>query len=260
MSLLKKSKKLLFSFFLLFFFSSICSAGGVTEVVKLLPGISQDVFLSNRDVNRIYCSGGRPVREAVFSEEKGISLKTSGSDVFIKFLLRGDAADEKDRYIRERSEFYIICEPDTVYTIISSPKNIPAQTVRLGGTVSDNIKKNIALFSGQSFEDRIVHLVMAVAGDSIPDSFRIKNKKKYVRIFQDVEIFHNRTVTADGGGLFLKEFVISLKENCAEDTLRISEESFIVPELVSDRLAGITLESFVLKKGKYSRLFIVEKL
>ena len=61
------------------------------DFVTVLPEISQTVELSNTDVNRFICTDN--IQDVVYSKEKGVVVKYSGKNAFVKFqivLKRGE--------------------------------------------------------------------------------------------------------------------------------------------------------------------------
>ena len=55
------------------------------EETMALPERTTAVIVSNRDVNRIYCT--KDVEDVVWSKEKPATVKVSGANVFVKFLV-----------------------------------------------------------------------------------------------------------------------------------------------------------------------------
>ncbi|MEZ4566852.1 MAG: type-F conjugative transfer system secretin TraK [Desulfobacterales bacterium] len=106
-------------------------AGHLASVSRtLLPETTTKVYLSNRDVNQIICQNG-PIRDVVYSREKGMTVKTHENNAFVKFLMAADPAHGHMMY-SEPSEIYVVCGVNSlVYTLIAEPKNIPAQTIEL---------------------------------------------------------------------------------------------------------------------------------
>jgi hypothetical protein len=73
-----------------------------------------------------------------------------------------------------------------------------------------------------------------------------------------MDVLFSRQVIADGEGLALKEFIISIKATSKGKSLRLEESFFLVPEITQTPL-GIALERMNLAMGQVSRLFVVEK-
>lgn len=224
---------------------------------RVLPEVATRVVLSNRDVNRITCSEG-PIKDIIYSKEKGISVKTEGNDAFVKFLITRDPVTGDLKYATVPSEFYVVCGRDSVvYTLIALPRNVPAQAVQLV-SLKKKIKKNISLFEGLPFERRVVFMVKAAFKDKIPESFTVKPINRRLDLFRHVSITLRREIRADGEGLLLKEYVLVLKDSYPGSQRRLEEKLFLLPELTRHPV-GISLEKLILRKGVPSRLFIVER-
>ena len=224
---------------------------------RVLPEVATRVVLSNRDVNRITCSEG-PIKDIIYSKEKGISVKTEGNDAFVKFLITRDPVTGDLKYATVPSEFYVVCGRDSVvYTLIALPRNVPAQAVQLV-SLRKKIKKNISLFEGLPFERKVVLMVKAAFRDEIPESFTVKPINRKLDLFRHVNITLRREIRADGEGLVLKEYVLVLKDSYPGAQRRLEEKLFLLPELTRHPV-GISLEKLILRKGVPSRLFIVER-
>ena len=113
-------------------------------------------------------------------------------------------------------------------------------------------------FEGIPFERKVIMICQKVYTDEIPDSFTIKKVNKPVRVFKDIDVVLNRVVIAEGEGIRLKEYVLSLKESFKQDSLELAEKSFLVAELAENPVA-IALESHTLQAKTPRRLFILER-
>jgi len=225
--------------------------------MSVLPEVTTKVLLSNRDVNRVTCMNG-PIKDIIYSKEKGITVKTDGNNAFVKFLISRDPATGDMLYSKIPSEFYVVCGIDsTVYTLIAVPKNIPAQAVQLVSHKKE-IKKNLSMFEGIPFEKKVLLLVKDTYRDRIPDSFTVRYENKPLNIFRDISLSLKRQIIADGEGLEVKEYILALKPTSTKETMRLKEKFFLLPEL-AQKPVGIALEHMTLRKGRPSRLFIVER-
>lgn len=225
--------------------------------VRVMQEVTTKVYLSNRDINRITCPNGGPVKDVVYSTEKGVSVKIEGSNAFVKFLVVKDAITGKEKKRSAPVEFYVICEENDIFTIIGLPRDVPARHVQLVNG-KKRIKKNLSLFEGIPFERKVIMICQKVYTDEIPDSFTIKKVNKPVRVFKDIDVVLNRVVIAEGEGIRLKEYVLSLKESFKQDSLELAEKSFLVAELAENPVA-IALESHTLQAKTPRRLFILER-
>ncbi len=225
----------------------------------ILPEITTKVILSSTDINRVTCNGG-PIKDVVYSKEKGLSVKINDSNAFIKFLVTKKHAGGRAElvYPHKPVELYFICGPDAaVYTVIGVPEKVPAQNIRLVSK-KKQIKKNLSLFEGIPFEKKVLMITKCAFQDDIPESFTVKAANNKKDLFRDLNIFLKRTIIAEGEGIELKEYLISVKPGCSKQKMILEEKNFLLPELVKNPI-GITLEKTALPKGETGRLFIVEK-
>lgn len=227
------------------------------KITRVLPETTTKVLLSNRDINRIYCEGERSIKDVIYSQEKGLLARTEGKNTFVKFLIKQLPASLETEYRTSPTELYIICDPDTVYTLIATPRNIPAQTVMLGGPDS-NIEANLSLMAGLPFEKKITFLIKSTYTGNIPESFTQTTIGRSFDLFQDLDVFLNRIVSIEGEGLQLKEYILSVNEDSTSDSIKVMEKNFILPELTVNPL-GISLESLTIDRKQPGRLFIVEQ-
>jgi len=228
-----------------------------STAMMVRPDVATQVLMSNRDINRIICESGA-IKDVVYSREKGIDVKIDGDNAFVKFLINGNTATGGISYATVPSEFYVVCgTAGDVYTLVASPKNIPAQTISLTSP-RKNLDKNLSLFKGIPFEDMVVSLIKDAYTDKIPDSFTVKPVNRSVNVFRDVDVFLKRKVIIDGEGLILNEYDLTLKPSAPETEKTVEEKNFLVPELTQNPV-GISLEHLTVKKEHPTRLFIVEK-
>ena len=220
----------------------------------VLPEITTKVVLSSTDINRVTCSSG-PIKDVVYSKEKGLSVKINNTNAFIKFLVTKKRNELI--YPTKPVEFYFICGPDAaVYTVIGVPKKIPAQNIQLSSK-KKGIKKNISIFKGIPFEKKVLMITKYAFQDDIPDSFTVKAANDKKDLFRDLNLFLKRTVIAEGEGIELKEYLISIKPGSSRQKMILEEKYFLLPEITENPM-GITLEKTILNKGETGRLFIVE--
>ncbi|MGB9811625.1 MAG: TraK domain-containing protein, partial [Dictyoglomus turgidum] len=100
------------------------SFAGSSYVVE--PEMVTAVKMSSSDVNRIVCPVD--IKDVVYSEEKGIQVKISGKNAFVKFLIKKLAG--KEIYSNIPADLYVVCG-DNVFSIIAFPERIPSVTVYL---------------------------------------------------------------------------------------------------------------------------------
>lgn len=230
------------------------------SMVQVLPEVSIQVFLSNLDINRITCMGDRPVKDIVYSAEKGVTTKINGSNAFIKLQMHQASPSAVPEVIDEPVELYVVCGNDNdVYTLIGIPKKIPAQWVQLISKTG-NIKKNLTLFEGKDFERKLITFMRQAWTEDFPDSYTVKdiNCQIFPPDFGWLDIALKRRVSIEGEGFILKEFIMRLNPDAGIITKEIQEKDFLVPDISSNPLA-MTLDSMTLKKDTITRLFVVER-
>jgi len=228
------------------------------NIQKIMPEVTTRVLFSNRDINRITCEGGRQIKDVVYSTEKGIKVKIEGSNAFVKFVMQKKG--EERMYVTEPSEFYVVCgTPGTIYSLIGIPERRPAQMIQLSGDKLDNVKKNMSLYKGLTFEKKIMMLMKQAHQGEYPESYEIKLLNKPIKALMDTSVFIvlNREIKIEGEGLLLKEYQLTLFDNFPNEQVQVLEKQFIVPELTNKPI-GITLDSLILRKNAVTRLFVLE--
>ncbi|MBU0769399.1 MAG: type-F conjugative transfer system secretin TraK [Proteobacteria bacterium] len=240
--------------------------------VHVSPDVTARVDLSNRDINRITCMGGRLMKNVVLSTEKGVTSKSDGSNAFIKFKIKKNSVTGDMSYINEPVELYVMCgsEGDT-YTLIGQPKNITAQTVQL---VSNKpyIRKNHSDFKDMPLEKKALEIIRQAYSGDFPESYTVKQVEKELSLFiskgrvkkgtveakaPNVRVNMKRIVEIEGEGLLLKEYALKLKDDYPEDEIKVSEKMFLLPELANSPVA-LALDPMIIGKKYDTRLFVLE--
>jgi len=220
------------------------------DLKYVAPEIATPVEFSSSDINRIVCSG--EVSDVVFSKEKGLSVKTSGKDIYLKFLI-AKKADGSNGFSATPTEVFIVCGGNT-YNLIAVPKRIPAQTIRLSGNVTEKIEKNKSLYEGMPLEKKVMSLIKAVYKDIIPASFSVENVKKSVVIFKDLKLTLNRIVKVEGEGYEVKEYTA---EVTGDTGIELREKDFL-NTVISMNPVAIMIDKLKLRKGEVARILVVE--
>ena len=219
--------------------------------VTIMPEVAQPVELSNSDVNRITCQG--EIKDVVYSKEKGISVKFSGKDAFVKF--RTGLKDGKTTYNTTPSEIFVVCG-DNVYSLIAIPKRIPARSVRLSPGKMENVRKNRSLLGALPFEKKVLTAIRSLYTEEIPDSFTVSTPNRRIDLFRDLDLILARIAVVEGEGIQVKEYRGTIAgEN--KDRIELSEKDFLRNEISTDPIA-ISLDRLILKKGEILRAFVVE--
>ncbi len=228
----------------------------IASDVFVPPETPTKVVMSNTDVNRIVAPSY--IKDVVFSKEKGVIVKFTNNNAFVKFLIKKNP-DGTVEYTSTPSELYVVTE-DTVYTIIAIPKRVPARTIRLMGSDLKRIQINRAMFEQLPYERRIVKLIRSVYMDKIPGSWTVENtNENYNDVINFLNIRLIRTVKVEGEGLKLKEYLVQIKPDSSLKKVELSEKLFLKPQLAKGLLA-VSLSDLSLKKGDTAVLFMVERM
>lgn len=217
----------------------------------VLPEATTSIRLSSSDMNRISCPSD--IREALTSTEKGLTIKITGKDAFVKFKVtkKGD----KFSYSTTPTELYVVCGEDT-FSMIAFPQRIPSQTIRLTSGKERKIKDNLSLYAGLPFEKKVLKAIKDVFTENLPDSYSISRKEKRITSFREILLTLKRIVEIEGEGLRIKEYEATLRGEVPE--FKMNEKLFLRTELAENPIA-ISLERHVLRPGDSSRVFVVEQ-
>jgi len=217
----------------------------------VLPEATTTIRLSSSDLNRISCPA--EIREALTSTEKGVTIKITGKDAFVKFKVtkKGD----KISYASTPTELYVVCGEET-FSMIAFPQRIPSQTIRLSSGRERKIKDNLSLYAGLPFEKKLLRAIRDVYTENIPDSYSVARKDKRFLMFREIALTLKRIVDIEGEGLRIKEYEANLRGETAE--FRMNEKMFLRTELVENPVA-VSLERHILRQGDTSRVFVVEQ-
>lgn len=217
----------------------------------VLPEATTTVRLSSSDMNRISCHSD--VREALTSTEKGLTIKITGKDAFVKFKVtkKGD----KFSYSTTPTELYVVCGDET-YSMIVFPQRIPSQTIRLSSGKDRKIKENIGLYAGLPFEKKVLKAIRDVYTENIPDSYSVSRKEKRFNSYREILLTLKRTVDIEGEGVRIKEYEASLRSETTQ--FKMNEKMFLRTEIAENPVA-VSLERHILRTGDTSRVFVVEQ-
>lgn len=230
-----------------------CAEQGVPEAwpTVLLPEVTTKVKLSNTDVNRLVCPEG--IKDVVFSQEKGVKVKITDGNAFIKFQVVKKG--EEMIYTEVPSEFYVVCGED-IYSLIGMPQRVPAQTLRLSSGTKQKVQQNLAIFNGMPLEKKILTLIRQAYTEQLPESYLVREIGRQVDLFPSLWMSFNREIVVEGEGLAVREYRVSPKGG-TEQT-RLSEKDFLRSELTGQPLA-VAVDELLLRSGTQSRVFIVER-
>jgi len=221
------------------------------QAQAVFPEVSTAVTLSNSDINRITCR--EEIKDVVFSREKGLSVKTTGKDAFVKFLIT--RKEEKEVYSSTPSELFVVCG-ENVYNLIAIPKRVPSQTVRLSPG-SEKIRENRSLYRELPFEKKILAIIRSVYTNEIPEGFSTAAVNTHLSLFRALEVTLIRTHRVEGEGLLVKEYLVALKKQ--GEALKLSEKDFLRPAIAAKPVA-IALDRHDVRQGDTGRLIVLEQV
>lgn len=219
--------------------------------LNILPEIPTEVRMSSTDVNRVVCQS--EIKDVLFSKEKGVNVKITGKDAYIKFTVL--KTSEGRAYSKTPTEMFVVCG-DSTYSLIVLPQPMGAQTIRLSSGLEKRIKANQELYSGLPFERRVLKVIKDVYTENIPESYSVKQENVKTGKYKELDIIFRRSLDVEGEGLKVKEFELMLKPNQPE--FKINEKMFLHKTFAENPIA-ISLEKQILKKGETVRMFIVEQ-
>ncbi|TKB23381.1 hypothetical protein FCL47_22530 [Desulfopila sp. IMCC35006] len=221
-----------------------------TSVNFIAPEMPTNVQLSNRDINRIVCSGS--MSDLIFSEEKGITGHFSGNSAFIKF--KAEEFNGLLSYAETPSELFIVCN-GAVYTLIAEPQEISSVTLHLAAPAKDVFKKNIDHYKNMPLERQVLQIIKEGYEGGYPSSYKVSNADTLVPLCGDLSVNLMQTVDVEGVGLRLKQFKVA---STKDETMELQEKTFLSLG-ISESILAVAIEDQVLNFGEVTRVFVVEK-
>ena len=231
---------------------------------RVLPEISTQVVLSNRDVNRLVCESGvasKPVYSKENPVEVGVSSDRRTFWVKFKYLAQGGV----NHYYSEPTELFLTCGNST-FELIVLPKYENPHKVLLGSDTKDRIKDNQALFGSLALEEAAIALTTKIISDGaggkgLPESFEVvPDRGNWMQNIYDsrgrhipIEVRKERDVLVDGTGLRGSQYTIRALNN-----VTLTETMFLNSKFGTNIFA-ITAENLALSTGQLSSLVIVHR-
>ena len=215
------------------------------------PDVITKIAVSNTDVNRIVSP--EPIKDVVYSKEKGLMVHFIGKNAFIKFVIKRNI-DGSFSYITQPAEIYVVTQ-DAVYTIIVSPQNVAGRTIRLSGGNLKKIQTNNKMFAQLPYEKRIIKIIKSVYKNNIPYSWDVVHPQnpKPIVIKDFLFITPLTLINIEGTGFSLKEYKV-----VSSISMHITETDFLSKKLAKNPKA-IALTGFNVSKDNPVYLFIVTK-
>lgn len=202
------------------------------------------VKVSLTDINRVVCPVD--ITSAVFSKEKEIEVKTSGRNLYVKFLPKvlPDGSTEISTIPRE---LYVECG-NRVFQLVLLPERIPAKVVVLKLPYADR-EKALAYEKANPYDELMLSLIKSVYMEVPPEGYEARFVNRLYKRFVELEMILYREY--DGGRFRVREFILQ-----ANTDVELWEGQFI-PYL--DKPLAIAIVKPVLKKGESTRLIVVER-
>ena len=210
-----------------------------------------DVVISLKDMNRIVCPAD-DIGFVTYSKEKHMQVSRNGKNAFVKVLpMEVPKIDEKQYKItrvleRDASprELYIECG-GTVFSLIMTPKDVPAQTVILKNEIGD-IKTAQAYETANDYEKTIFGLIKS-AYEGVPVEGYQAKPFEFSKEFKEFSLKGVRKYL--GAKYRVYEVKITSK-----DAIHLHEASFVkyFPKVIA-----ITVVNPTLFPGDDTRLIVV---
>jgi len=220
-----------------------------TQVIKD-EGL-QTLDISLKDVSRLVCF--TDIEKVIYSREKGIEIKTSGRNAYIKNLPKESVNPITGRlmveYDSRPKELYVICGEKT-FSLILIPQDIPAVTAYLQSSHADTMKA-LAHEKSSTYEDTILSLIKSAYFEEIPPGYEVSEINKPEKEFKELLIVHSKDYT--GTMYQVQEYVLIAK---AEITI---DEMTILNTLKPVNPLAVSIVSMYLRNGEQSRVFIVRR-
>lgn len=218
--------------------------------IMVIPEVTTPVEMSASDLNRITCPV--EIKDAITSSEKGLIIKITGRDAFIKFKVL-KSPEGKVKYTTTPTEIFVVCG-DNTYSLVAFPGKGPSRTIRLSSGESKKIKDNQSIYSGLPFEKKVIRAIKDIFTEQIPDSYTITKVNRIAGNYSEFNLIHRRSIAIEGEGLNVNEFEASLKPGKSQFKLN---EKFFINKAFSGNPVAVSLEKQILYPGESTRIFIV---
>jgi conjugal transfer pilus assembly protein TraK len=212
--------------------------------------VPTEVEFSSREINRVVCPG--QLSDMIYSEEKGLTGHFSGSNAFIKFTAEEVAG--RLVYREEPSEIYLVCN-GAVYTLIATPAEISAVTVRLAPAKTETVEENIGRFANMPLEKQALQVIREAYGGRYPNTYQVVDQAVSVDLCPDLELVREQLVAVEGVGLRLKVFKATSRANTSIDL----EEKLFLSTVIGSPILAVAVADHRLQPGQSTRVFVVEK-
>ncbi len=228
--------------------------------VEVHPEKTVWLELSNTDLNRVVCSNGE-ITDVLYSQEKGIRVKTAGSDAYIKFMMQEpQTPDERPERVTVPSEFYLVCAGET-FSFIGKPEPVPSKTIYL---VSERagIEEGKESFRSDPVDEAITKIIRTIFLDTVPPSWNQQRDSGFRRLvlptsrgtldLQEIGGWH-----IPGTGVTAHLFHV---QEIERQEMQVMERDLLFPEITTNPIAISIEDNLLSPKMPATRAVILERL
>lgn len=222
---------------------------GQTFIVS--PEKATAVKMSASDVNRIVCS--QDITDVVYSEEKGVQVKISGRNAFLKFLVRRLAG--KDTFSTTPADVFVVCG-GKVYSIIAFPQRIPSVTVYLEDK-EQQLRETVEKYQSMPYERKIVDIVKQMFAGMPPQGATFTEIRKSYNLYEGLSVSETGQYVLDGEGILIRVFSV-VNRDSKNQYVDVREKDFLRKEITKSPLA-ISLDKLRIYRGDKATMVILER-
>lgn len=230
----------------------------INNPLYVQPERTTPIVLSARHPNRIICEGD-PLLGIHHAKDLPFDVERYKQYAMVSFLPLIDKENGDRYYANTAHDLLFICGQDA-YPMVVYPENIPPQTIRLAPGVSNKVRANIEKFQAMPFAEKMRRFVEYAYNGSFPEGFDIHEEEnpKPIPVAAELTVTPVRNVDVEGEGYRIRVFDVRLSQPSIEK-IELSEMMFAKTE-ISKRIAAISTQPPMLKRGETSRLTIVERI
>jgi conjugal transfer pilus assembly protein TraK len=222
------------------------------EETMALPERTTAVIVSNRDVNRIYCT--KDVEDVVWSKEKPATVKVSGANVFVKFLVGRQG--EAERLTEATLDLHVVCAGE-VYTLILHPRDRDSATIRLADTTKQDLAAVAKDWGSLALEDKVKRLTLVAYKHEVPSGFSRRmiesNDPRFsIKAYKDLQILGQAETVAPGTGLRATEYAV-----VAAKSMNLSERDFLLKDMGD--IVAVTVDPLNVAAQGASRVIVITR-
>ena len=210
------------------------------------------VIVSNRDVNRLYCTNS--VEDVVWSKEKPVTIKVDGANVFVKFMVAHEGQNES--HITTPLDVHVVCGGE-VFTLILHPQDVDSVTVHLADPVKRDLEVVAKDWGSLAWEDKVKKLTAVAYRREVPVGFtRVpipsSDPRSNIKAYQDLEVLGLADLVAPGTGLRATEYTVH-----AAKAMTLSERDFLLPAM--GEIAAVTVDPLFVAAQGASRVIVITR-